>query len=74
VLWVKRPAGEKGADVDVGCATPRGRVQFMPDEDALRIRLTGQKPPISVGAAIKLSRLTDMASAFLACAYQIRRS
>ena len=55
VLWVMRPAAEKGADVEVRYMTARRHVRFMPDEDALRIGITTQKPTISVGTAVKIS-------------------
>ena len=55
MLRVQRPRREKGADVEVGYMTARRHVRFMPDEDALRIGITTQKPTISVGTAVKIS-------------------
>jgi hypothetical protein len=55
MFGVQRPTAEKCADVDIRCMTARRCVRFMPDEYALRIRLAAQKPPISIGAAVKLS-------------------
>ena len=37
MLRVQRPTAKKGADIEVGYPTARGRVRFMPDEHATRL-------------------------------------
>jgi hypothetical protein len=39
MFGVQRSTAEKGADIDLGYMTARGRVRFMLDEHALRIGL-----------------------------------
>ena len=57
MLRVQRATAEKGADVEVRYPTARGQVRLVPDEHAISVRFPAQKPPISIGAAIKFSRL-----------------
>jgi hypothetical protein len=57
VLRVQRPTTQKCAYVEVRYPTARGQVRLVPDEHAISVRFPAQKPPISIGAAIKFSRL-----------------
>jgi hypothetical protein len=57
VLWVKRPRAQKGADVEVGNLTTRGRVRFVPDEHTVGFVVAAQKTPVSICAAIAVSGL-----------------
>ena len=53
MLRVQRPRREKGADVEIGDLTTRERVGLMADKYSLGVGVSAQKPPVSIGTAVK---------------------
>src|SRR5215472_16651658 len=57
MLGMSLTSAQKFTDVDLSHMTARLGVRFVPDEDVSRGGIAGEKPPIAVRAAVKLSFL-----------------
>jgi len=51
------PSAQKCPDLDIGQVTSRWCIRLMPDKYFPGARITAEKPPISIRAAVKLSSL-----------------
>ena len=51
------PSAQKCPDLDIGQVTSRWGIRLMPDKYFPGARITAEKPPISIRAAVKLSYL-----------------
>jgi hypothetical protein len=62
LLWPAAGSDKQGSNLDISDLATGRKIGLVPHEYPIRIRIDGERPPITVGAVVNLSRPNDHAN------------